>query len=177
LAGSAQSIVSKITSLLVVDPNGYELFNPLPGTTDITEAVKSVNGATNVASSFYGEHWSDSLIQSLGENVLLYENYSGASLGTTFPSDKFGMQMAAISKLMLTKDDRGMDRDFFFAELTNWDMHSNIALPLEGEFQQINDGLKAFKEEMVYQEKWEDVTVVFVSEFARTLMANTGNGR
>ena len=44
VSGSAQPIVSKATSLIVVDPNGYELFNPtldVPGTTDIAGAVKS----------------------------------------------------------------------------------------------------------------------------------------
>jgi len=56
-------------------------------------------------------------------------------------------------------------------------MQPDIETPLESAFLEINSGLKAIKAEMVHQEKWTDVTVVFVYEFARTLMGNTGGGR
>ena len=56
-------------------------------------------------------------------------------------------------------------------------MHFDIAKPLADRFAEINDGIVKFKEAMEAQEVWEDVTVVVVSEFARTLMGNTGNGR
>lgn len=57
-----------------------------------------------------------------------------------------------------------------------FDMHFDIEIPLENAFKEINHGLKTFKDAMVAQNKWDDVTVVLVSEFARTLMGNTGNG-
>lgn len=42
----------------------------------------------------------------------------------------------------------------------------------------INDALEAFVTELRdYQGIWDDTVVVVVSEFARTLMGNTGNGR
>ena len=40
----------------------------------------------------------------------------------------------------------------------------------------INDALKAFKNEMVAMGMWNDVTLCFVSEFARTLTENTSEG-
>lgn len=55
-------------------------------------------------------------------------------------------------------------------------MHFDIAKPLADRFAEINDGIVKFKEAMEAQAVWEDVTVVVVSEFARTLMGNTGNG-
>lgn len=58
-----------------------------------------------------------------------------------------------------------------------WDMHFDIEVPLSNQFDEISLGLSTFREAMIAQQKWEDVTVVLVSEFARTLMGNTGNGR
>ncbi len=55
-------------------------------------------------------------------------------------------------------------------------MHFDIEVPLNEQFKELDNGLSAFKEAMVTQNHWNDVTVVLVSEFARTLMGNTGNG-
>ena len=55
-------------------------------------------------------------------------------------------------------------------------MHFDIEVPLENRFEELNDGILRFKNEMEAQNKWNDVAVVLVSEFARTLMGNTGNG-
>ena len=57
-----------------------------------------------------------------------------------------------------------------------FDLHADIEKPLESRFEELNNGIKVFKEAMVAQNHWDDVTVVLVSEFARTLMGNTGNG-
>ena len=38
----------------------------------------------------------------------------------------------------------------------------------------MNSALEAFTTEMKSQEAWDDVTIVMVSEFARTLAGNTG---
>ena len=56
-------------------------------------------------------------------------------------------------------------------------MHSQIEVPLRERLTTINDALEAFVTELRdFQGIWDDVAVVVVSEFARTLMSNTGNG-
>jgi uncharacterized protein (DUF1501 family) len=40
----------------------------------------------------------------------------------------------------------------------------------------MNTSLQAFTTEMKAQGTWDDVTIVMVSEFARTLTGNTGAG-
>lgn len=40
----------------------------------------------------------------------------------------------------------------------------------------MNVGLNSFTSEMKAQGAWDDVTIVMVSEFARTLPGNTGAG-
>jgi uncharacterized protein (DUF1501 family) len=41
----------------------------------------------------------------------------------------------------------------------------------------MNDALEAFTTEIKAQGSWDDVTIIMVSEFARTLAGNTGAGR
>ena len=177
VAGSAPPITSKKTPLLVVNPAGYEEFSPIPWNPDVVPPVKDANSATTVGSSFYGDFWSNNLYRSLAENTLLFSKYKDAKLTAKFGSTFLGRQFASISKLMITKDDRGKDRDIFFLEKPGFDHHFDIELPLQNAFTEISNELKAFKQEMVEQSRWDDVVVVLVSEFGRTLMGNTGNGR
>jgi len=44
-------------------------------------------------------------------------------------------------------------------------------------FEELDEALSAFKSEMVASDLWNSVTVILVSEFGRTLMGNSGNGR
>jgi len=186
VSGSAPPIVSKSSPLLVVSPNGYDKFNPIldnPYTNsdkkfgnDVTDAVKEMNGATTAGSTFYGDSWSDKLLLALADNSLLFETLQHATLSTAFPDTHIGKQMATIAKMMQIRDVRGKDRDVFFAEVGGWDMHFDIASPLEDRLKEIDNSLIAFRAEMKARGVWDDVTVVYVSEFARTLFGNTGNG-
>ncbi len=56
-------------------------------------------------------------------------------------------------------------------------MHSELEAPLIERLDTINGALEAFTEEMKdHQQIWDDVAVVVVSEFARTLHENSSNG-
>lgn len=58
----------------------------------------------------------------------------------------------------------------------NYFQHDNIKENLDLLTTTMNGGLKSFTTEMKAQGAWNDVTVVMVSEFARTLPGNTGAG-
>lgn len=47
---------------------------------------------------------------------------------------------------------------------------------LASKLPELNDALTLFRDEMVNAKLWENVTVVLVSEFGRTLTANSGEG-
>ena len=72
---------------------------------------------------------------------------------------------------------RGVDRDVFYVEQDGFDTHANMQSVLNDRVDEINDALGSFVVEMKAQGRWNDVVVVFVSEFARTLIPNTSSGR
>ena len=176
MAGAAPPVVSNTSPLVVVNPFSYDKFNPVPWAPDVSNVVKSTNPYSLVGSGMFGETWSDSLFQSLGENKLLYSNYNGVRLSTGFPNTHHGRQLASIAKLIQTKDARGKDRDIFFSEREGYDLHFDIATPLDILFKELDDALKAFVTEMKNKGLWDKVTIVCTSEFGRTLVGNTGHG-
>ena len=177
--GIASTLRSDLSPQIVVESSGYQKFNPTSYlTSDVTSKVKEVNTATTIRSSLYGETWSKALFQSIGENELLYDELENTYVNATFPTTDLGMQLSFVAKMMKTKDARGTDRDIFNVRVGGFDLHTQIEAPLNERLETINDGMEAFVTEMRdHQDIWDDVVVVIVSEFARTLMGNTGNGR
>jgi uncharacterized protein (DUF1501 family) len=177
VAGGAPALVSNKTPLLVVNPFGYEKFNPVPWGQVDKDRIKAINRASGLGSSLFSEVWANKLFQSMSENDILYAQMSAATTTEKFENTDLGRQMGSIAKLIKTKSARKTDRDVFYVQNAGWDTHGEQAVNLDTRLKEMNDALKSFRNEMVTQNMWNDVTVVYVSEFGRTLKSNTGNGR
>jgi len=177
VSGVAEALVSKLTPLFVVDPYGIEKINPIPWAKDIIGSIKRLNKVERIGSSIYGETWSDMLLRALGENQLLYDAFTESSLNATFNEDNYlSLQFEAVSKLIKSRNVRGVDRDVFYVETGGFDTHANMISELADRGDEINDALGSFVTEMKAQGRWNDVVLIFVSEFARTLIPNTSSG-
>ena len=180
--GIASSLRSKSFSTIVVDAkSGYQQFNDvgsLSKTSSVTDMVREMNPASSLRSSLFGETWSEALFQALDENELMYDEITNIVVDATFPDTDLGRQLSGVATVMKTKDVRGTDRDIFNVHVGGFDLHAHIDGPLTELLTSINDALEAFVIEMRdHQDIWDDVALVIVSEFGRTLMGNTGNGR
>lgn len=176
--GIADALTSNgATQQLVVEPDGFESLDPSSDTTTLHEALKDSNSATNVGSGLFGETWSSLLTQGVGENELLDEVLESVSLNVDFSTDNgFSSQMEVVAKMMKTKDSRGSDRDIFYVERPGFDTHSDLNEVFGSLIGSVNLGMDEFKRAMLDEGLWDKVTIVMVSEFARTLPENTGSG-
>ncbi len=107
-------------------------------------------------------------------NDLLFDTINSATVDTRFPEEELGAQLETIAKLIKTKDVRGADRDVFYAKLSGFDTHGDKKLQLGLLTTQLNNALEAFTTEMKGANYWDDITIVGVSEFGRTLTENSG---
>ena len=98
------------------------------------------------------------------------------TLEVDFSDNDFSAQLGTVAKMMKSKDSRGTDRDIFYVEQSGFDTHDNMIDDFSTLLKRMNTGIEEFKTEMDNQGLWDSVTVVMVSEFARTLPVNTGNG-
>jgi uncharacterized protein (DUF1501 family) len=160
-----------------VEPNSIEKFNPMPWAVNIDPLIKKMNKREKLGSNIYGRTWSDQLFRALGENQLLYDAFTNTNLDTNFPATDLSLQFQTISKLIKTKTTRGVDRDAFYVEIGGFDTHSDMIDVLNRKAIVINEAFHSFVSEMKAQGRWNDVVVLFVSEFARTLIPNTSKGR
>ncbi len=128
--GIAEALVSDLASLFVADPFDYQLFNPMTWAQPLWNTVKHLNKFSNLGSGLFSETWSNMLLQSLGENALLYNAISTTQVDTNFPETKLGKQLETIAKLIKTKDSRGTDRDIFYARHGSFDTVSSFSVGL-----------------------------------------------
>ena len=94
--------------------------------------------------------------------------YSPAS-GASYPNSKFGQSLQQIARLI--KADVGVE--VAFSEIGGWDTHTAESQRLPGLLSDLGGSLAAFCADL--GDRFEDMTVVTMSEFGRTVQEN-GNG-
>jgi uncharacterized protein (DUF1501 family) len=130
------------------------------------------NMTKNNLDSVFASTYQSLLDRSLKESNELGELLSNVNLDTNsgFQTDSLSSQFRQVAKLIKMRQDLGTERAVFLTKTGGWDTHNSFDLdPL---FTPINDALEAFKAEMVAQGVWDDVVVLTVSDFGRTLTSN-----
>jgi len=140
------------------------------------ELLPNLHNRTESDSGFFAETWSEELIRSLGINDLLSAELSQVTTNIEFPTDYLSSQLATVSRLIATRNARGVDTDTFYVEMGGYDTHSNVEENLSNRFTQLNQALGAFNRELEAMSMWNNVTLVQTSDFARTLEPNSGLG-
>lgn len=116
-------------------------------------------------------------MQAIGDTERLKVALDGVELTQAYGEDDYQLaKINTVSKLILTQQERGTDRDIIFLEVGGWDHHEQLKDNLSSNLQELNRVIDTFQKEMVAQGMWDQVTMVVASEFARTLTANSGEG-
>jgi uncharacterized protein (DUF1501 family) len=97
------------------------------------------------------------------------QKYTPAN-GAKYPGGKFGQNLQQIARLI--KADVGVE--VAFAEIGGWDTHVNEANQLSNNLREFGDSLAALYQDL--GDRMEDVTVVTMSEFGRTVRENGDRG-
>ena len=88
----------------------------------------------------------------------------------------FSEQMLAIAKVIEAHSALGAQRQVFLATLGSFDTHTNELNRQQALFLQLDAGLAAFQSAMAGIGAAANVTTFTLSDFSRTLQANTGGG-
>jgi len=98
-----------------------------------------------------------------------------APLATSFPGTNLGQQLESVANVIQARNAFNTSRQVFFVGIGGFDTHSGQIGTLPNLQAQISTGLLSFRNAMVEQNIWNDVTVFTASDFGRTLIDN-GDG-
>ena len=76
--------------------------------------IKKLHNNSESESGFFAETWSSALIDSISTNELLASQIDGTNTEETFPDTYLGQSLATVSKLIATREVRGVDTDTFY---------------------------------------------------------------
>ncbi|CAE7202317.1 unnamed protein product [Symbiodinium natans] len=127
--------------------------------------------------NIYCEEYAKSAGALVDSNQELYDQLANVTLMTTWSipdgtAGKLMQTMEAVAKLIVTRNERQVERDFFYVELAGFDTHNEIHEVMDENFDYLNIALEAFVAEMKAQGLFDAVTMVSSSDFGRTLTSN-----
>ncbi|CAB9496881.1 Protein of unknown function (DUF1800) [Seminavis robusta] len=168
---------------LVVGLNGVDSFARARGTDgiDLNDHWSDMNNATEAHSSAFGETWSINFKRAVEDSGQLKTALDNVALTQNYPDAEGAARnmirnVKTMASMILTHEERGVDRDVMFARVGTWDHHARMKTELKENFVGLDQALSIFESEMKAQNLWANVTVAVVSEFGRTLTANSGDG-
>lgn len=128
----------------------------------------------NESTSHHGETYSSALDSALKRTVALEAVMDTTPLTATWGSDTVSKQFKQVARLIGARntDLLQTERAAFVVQLGAFDAHSNANEVLASKFDQINAAIASFVQEMENQGMWDDVAIVQMSEFGRTLSPN-----
>jgi len=83
-----------------------------------------------------------------------------------------GKQFHQVARLMSTRQQRKAERDFFFVQLGGFDTHSDVVETLNTKFQEVDQALSGFVNELKAQGVFNNTVIFTESDFGRTLSFN-----
>lgn len=123
--------------------------------------------------SYYADSISNSIDSALEQTELLGSLMEDVKLSNTFTVDReISSQFNQISKIIKLREDLKLERAGFIASVHGFDTHHSFDDQTSQHFGRINDALSTFKDEMVAQGMWDNVAVLLVSDFGRTITSN-----
>jgi len=131
------------------------------------------------SSSYMADTYSGMLRSNLDSTEALGDKLEATTVTAMFNEEDLSSQFKQIAKVIKihrdpstpTKDK--VERAAFVTKLGGFDTHRDLAETLEKRMITINNALKSFEEEMkTHQQAWNDVVIVTISDFGRTLTSN-----
>merc|ERR1711988_1638365 len=122
--------------------------------------------------SMFGETHVDLLNRTIVESEDLGALLQNTQTLGSFGSGDLSKQLKQVSRLLQVHSERGSDRDVFFTQMGGFDTHNDVSATLDAKLSDIDAGLADFSAELKRLNLWDNVTLVTVSDFGRTLTSN-----
>lgn len=139
------------------------------GLNKIGSALGNITEFTS--NSVFAETYSDVLFSSVRKTETLGGLLNATQLTANFTKTNLDLQMIQVAKLIKALPaEIGVERAVFFTQTGGFDTHNTFNLnPM---LSTVDNALGSFADEMKAQGRWDDVVVISVSDFARTLTSN-----
>ena len=146
-------------------------------TIDLIDVVKTLNGVGETGNSLMSEYWSSRVASALFEHEQMHEIAAIPEFEVIdYPvtSVKLTSSFKAVAGYMKSRQYRKANRDVFVLSQGGFDMHKEDLL--HEKFQEANEALHGFIQELKAQDLWNSTVIVMGSDFGRSMNTNSNGG-
>lgn len=112
------------------------------------------------------------MTETLSSAQYLYDRSRQKPSSANYPSTGLGKDLKTISSLILADTDTAV----YYVSLGSFDTHINQEAQQKRLFQELNDALSVFAQDLKSNGKWDEVLVATFSEFGRRVAQNASSG-
>lgn len=162
-----------ITSYKVSSTAGYGIgmYKGDAATDPVSVAFREAMGRPYA--NVFERAWAEIISRAVGNQAVLQQALSGATLATVFPATGLGDQLKMIARLISARDALGMTRQVFFCSIGGFDTHGSEQIGRHNELLgEIGGAVKAFHDATVELGIADKVTLFTASDFNRTFISN-----
>lgn len=152
-----------------------DIISPSSGVIRLRGLNTLQNGIGNltaaISNSTMAETFADAISQSIRKTEYLGKLLTSSVLNVTFPNSGLNQQFSQVAKLIKSiRTSTDVERVAFFTDRGGFDTHATFNLdPMFGD---IDSAIGRLSDELKIQGVWDDVVIVSISDFARTLTSN-----
>ena len=170
----------------IISRAGIKVFGRRPDVEqyfDIVDYAEKLNSELTNVSNWHSHTFADVFLNGIDQSTKLKGFLDNTTLGDAWnysPSnwDETAVHevWSSVARLMRTRTDRKVDRDFFYTNFGGWDHHSELKSNLDSKLQSLNYGLERIVADLKSEGTWNDTVIVVTSDFARTITPNDNAG-
>lgn len=155
----------------IQEPDYIDPYNGITKFSQYNDLKGAIFNFTDVESeSMLSETYARLLRSSLEKTEAIAAQFKAITLNTTFGTDYVSRQLSQVAKLIKMRNNT--ERAVFVTQRGGYDTHGTF--DMTNLFGDVDKAIKSFMEEMKFQGMWDNVAIVTVSEFGRTLSTNGG---
>lgn len=174
LSGINTFQIGNVESEYSITPSGSVGYTGYGGSDDRNQArTAGLNGfMEHQYNDIFKQTYADMLRSSRDAHAIFSSAIANASTFNQFSGSPLGANMEMIAKTISVKDDLGLNRQIFFVGIGGWDAHSNLLADHSDLLSVVDPDLTAFSNAMEQINMEDQVLLLEMSEFGRTISSN-----
>ena len=141
---------------------------------EVVTGMLTANKSTSLFIETYASYLDHALSRSKTLGGVLEKSANQPSTNMACPPEEGGVnsQFKRVVTLIKARAELGDERQVHYAQLNGFDSHHDLGSTLNDKMPRANCGLKVLKEALVAEGLWDNVAVLTISDFGRTLTSS-----
>lgn len=153
----------------------YESWGLNPANSGFLDLLRE-NGTNDLVTTSYQNIFQQSFASQMN-NAIFASDFLGDAIEnieftTTFSDTFVSRDLHMVAKMIAAQAETGMNRQTFFVNVGNWDMHFDLLSRHNSKLTDLNNALTEFNSALAEINRQNEVTTFTISDFGRTLTAN-----